>query len=126
MEFIGRLAALVPKPRVNLTRFHGVFSPRSKLREYVVPGKSEDESEQILQYGKNKAYSMTWAQRLKRVFAIEIEKCEKCGGCVKIIACIEDAEVIEIILKHLGLDEASQTRNRSPPEGLSQHLTQLF
>ena len=55
-----------------------------------------------------------------------IEKCEKCGGMVKIIACIEDAEAIEKILKHLGLDEASQTRNRSPPEGLFQHSTQLF
>ena len=30
MEFIGRLAALVPRPRVNLTRSHGVFSPNSK------------------------------------------------------------------------------------------------
>ena len=48
------------------------------------PGKSEDESEQILQSGKNKAYSMTWAQRLKRVFAIEIEKCEKCGQAMVI------------------------------------------
>ncbi|MFT6839602.1 MAG: hypothetical protein ACJAWK_000357 [Candidatus Azotimanducaceae bacterium] len=42
MEFMGRLAALVPNPRVNLNRFHGVFSrgglpPNSKLREYVVP-----------------------------------------------------------------------------------------
>jgi hypothetical protein len=44
---------------------------------------------------------------LKRVFGIEIEKCEKCGGRVKIIACIEDTDVIEKILKHLGLDEAS-------------------
>ncbi len=52
------------------------------------------------------------------MFEIEIEKCEKCGGKVKIIACIEDTEVIEKILKHLGLDEASQVRNRSPPEGL--------
>jgi len=67
-----------------------------------------------------------WAQRLKRVFAIEIEKCEKCCGKVKIIACIEDAEVIEKILKHLGLDEASQARNRSPPAGLFPHSTQLF
>ena len=32
-------------------------------------------------------------QRLKRVFAIEIEKCERCGGKVKIIACIEDPVV---------------------------------
>ena len=31
------LAALVPRPRVNVTRFHRVFSPYSKLREYVVP-----------------------------------------------------------------------------------------
>ena len=102
----------------------------------MVPGKPEGESERISQSGKNKAYSMTWAdgrpaQRLKRVFAIEIEKCEKCGGMVKIIVdasncCIEDAEVIEKILKHLGLDEASQTRNRSPPEGLFPHSTQLF
>ena len=76
MEFMGRLAALVPRPRVNLTRFHGVFSPNSKLREHVVPQKSVEEPENP----KPKAYSMTWAQRLKRVFAIEIEKCEKCGG----------------------------------------------
>ncbi|MFT6754399.1 MAG: catechol 2,3-dioxygenase-like lactoylglutathione lyase family enzyme [Candidatus Azotimanducaceae bacterium] len=37
MEFIGRLVALVPKPRVNLTRFHGVFSPNSQLRKKIVP-----------------------------------------------------------------------------------------
>ena len=37
LEIIGRLAALVPRPRVNLTRFQGVFSPNSKLREHVVP-----------------------------------------------------------------------------------------
>jgi hypothetical protein len=126
IEFMGRLAALVPKPRVNLTRFHGVFSPRSKLRAHVVPGKPDDQSDQDSQSARGKTYSMTWAQRLKRVFAIEIEKCEKCGGKVKIIACIEDAEVIEKILKHLGLDEASQTRNRSPPTGLFENSGQLF
>ena len=97
----------------------------------MVPGKPEGESERISQSGKNKAYSMTWAdgrpaQRLKRVFAIEIEKCEKCGGKVKIIACIEDPEVIQKILKRLGLDEASQTRNRSPPVGLFSVSGQLF
>jgi hypothetical protein len=26
LDFIARLAAVVPKPRVNLTRFHGVFA----------------------------------------------------------------------------------------------------
>ncbi len=44
---------------------------------------------------------MTWAQRLKRVFNIDIETCSECGGAVKIIACIEDPVVIAKILTHL-------------------------
>jgi hypothetical protein len=35
LDFIARLATLVPKPRVNLTRFHGVFAPNSALRRQV-------------------------------------------------------------------------------------------
>ncbi len=31
LDFIARLAALVPTPRVNLTRYHGVFAPRRKM-----------------------------------------------------------------------------------------------
>lgn len=44
---------------------------------------------------------MTWAQRLKRVFNIDITLCEACGGRVRIIACIEDPAVIHRILEHL-------------------------
>jgi threonine synthase len=33
---------------------------------------------------------MTWAQRLKRVFNIDIATCSKCGGTVKVITCIEN------------------------------------
>ncbi len=122
LEFIGRLAALVPRPRVNLTRFHGVFSPNSKLREHVVPQKPIAQEEQR----KPKAYSMTWAQRLKRVFAIEIEKCEKRGGPVRVIASIEDPDVIQKILKHLGLDSAVSPQIRSPPKALFDHSPHLF
>jgi ribosomal protein S27E len=39
MDFIARLVALVPKPRVNLTRFHGVFAPNSAHRAQVTPAK---------------------------------------------------------------------------------------
>jgi len=122
MELMGRLAALVPRPRVNLTRFHGVFSPNSKLRESVVPQKPVEEQENP----KPKAYSMTWAQRLKRVFAIDIEKCEKCGGPVRIIASIEDPDVIQKILNHLGLDQREDPQNRSPPKDLTDQQTTLF
>jgi len=39
MHVIAKLAALIPKPRVNLTRFHGVFAPNSKWRGQVTPAK---------------------------------------------------------------------------------------
>ena len=32
LDFIAKLVALLPKPRVNLTRYHGVFAPNSKYR----------------------------------------------------------------------------------------------
>ena len=71
LDFIAKLAALVPKPRVNLTRFHGVFAPNSKYRVDVTPGKrgkgrARKENEDKTPEQRHQA--MTWAQRLKRVF----------------------------------------------------------
>jgi len=37
LDFIARLATLVPKPRVNLARFHWVFGPNCKHRALVTP-----------------------------------------------------------------------------------------
>jgi hypothetical protein len=53
--------------------------------------------------------AMTWAQRLKRVFNIDVLICPKCGGDAKMIACIEDQAVIDKILQHL------QAKNALPP-----------
>lgn len=44
---------------------------------------------------------MTWAQRLKRVFNIDVSVCPKCGGEAKVIVSIEDQVVIDKILGHL-------------------------
>ena len=41
LEFMQRLAALVPRPRLHLIRFHGVLAPNAKLRALVVPQESE-------------------------------------------------------------------------------------
>jgi hypothetical protein len=64
-------------------------------------------------------------QRLKRVFNIDIETCERCAGQVKIIVetsnrCIEDPAVIERILAHLNgkapsTESALVPENRAPP-----------
>ena len=105
MDFIARLAALVPKPRVSLTRYHGVLAPNHRWRGLVTPAKrgkgvkrmsSDDVRSHAERHG-----AMTWAQRLKRVFNIDIEVCGRCGGSVKVIACIEDQDVIDTILAHL-------------------------
>ena len=41
MELMEKLAALVPAPRVNLVRYHGVLAPRSAWRDSVVPAVRE-------------------------------------------------------------------------------------
>ena len=126
LDFMARLAALVPKPRVNLTRFHGVFAPNSKHRALVTPAKrgrgSKARGPDDLQTPAERRAAMTWAQRLKRVFNIDIETCQACGGPVKIIACIEDPVVIKRILDHL--KEKAETNepgplpeSRAPPAG---------
>jgi hypothetical protein len=75
------------------------------------------------------------AQRLKRVFGIDIETCPACGGAVRImpkalatlagqaLACIQDAAVIEKILAHFqGKDTSVSTslrpESRAPPADL--------
>jgi len=49
---------------------------------------------------------MTWAQRLRRVFHIDIETCTACGGAVRVMASIEDPTVIGKILAHVGERQA--------------------
>jgi len=42
VEFLERLAALVPRPRINLVVYHGVLAPRAAWREEVVPSATTD------------------------------------------------------------------------------------
>lgn len=44
---------------------------------------------------------MSWAQRLKRVFAVEIENCAGCGERLKVIASIEDEQLIAKVRRYL-------------------------
>ena len=121
LDFIARLVALVAKPRVNLTRFHGVFAPNSAHRARVTPAKRGKGNKASASHAPEdptpaeRRAAMTWAQRLKRVFNIDIETCKSCGGTVKIIACIEDPLVIKKILTHLERKDACGAARRLPP-----------
>ena len=91
LDFLAPQAALVPKPRVNLTRYHGVFAPNSAHRAQVTKaGRGRGARRPEDSTPAERCASMTWAQRLKRVFKIDIETCSVCGGAMRIIACIED------------------------------------
>jgi hypothetical protein len=128
-DFIGKLAALVPPPRLNLIRFYGVFAPNSNLRAQVTASQRGKNSSKLAEHLKDSdkpyhARSMSWAQRLKRVFNIDIFQCEACEKLnVKVVACILDPEVIYKILLHLDINSSPITANtcRAPPiNGLSQ------
>jgi Putative transposase len=114
MEFMQRLAALAPRPRLHLIRFHGVLAPNAKLRSKIVPTPAQKTTagEGDCRHAHSKPVRMTWAQLLKRVFDIDIEQCA-CGGKFKPIAIIEAPAVIEKILTHLGLNPHPPPR--TPP-----------
>jgi ribosomal protein S27E len=99
LDFVSKLAALVPVPRVHLTRFHGVFAPNSKHRASVTycENKIKTKEEEVRTAAETRG-AMSWAKRLKRAFSIDINTCEACGGAVKIIACIDDPLIIKKIL----------------------------
>jgi hypothetical protein len=112
LDFIARLAALVPRPRLNLTRFHGVFAPNFKHRARIVPHRSRRVVDSDIPPAP-----MSWMQRLKRVFAIDIETCPECGGKLRVIACIEDPSLIEQILGHVQRRPAlTHSTPRAPPD----------
>lgn len=99
LEFLEKLAALVPPPRAHLTRFHGVLAPHAKIRSKVVPAEKPKEA------GESKVPKkarMSWAKLLKRVFGIDMENCGHCGGKMELLSAIMETAAIEKILKHLG------------------------
>src|SRR5882724_4178024 len=93
----------------------GSSPPHASLRAKIVPAQRDGQKKK----GEGAAggadadkvprhVSMTWAQRLKRVFRIEILICDHCGGPVKIIACIQDKLTVGIYNPTTGLLDTLQ------------------
>ncbi len=131
LDFLARLAALVPTPRVNLVRFHGVFAPNSRHRARVTPagrgpGARHSPIAPLPEPAETSGQSPPsgWARRLARVFGIDVRTCNDCGGQLRVIACIEDRLTIDSILAHLESRRSlpgptdHATRCRAPPSPL--------
>jgi hypothetical protein len=77
LQFMQRLAELVPRPRLHLIRFHGVLAPNAKLRPVVVPQRPEvqEQPTEVAVAGecevetvRARPHRVSWARLLERVF----------------------------------------------------------
>ena len=112
MELVEKVIALIPPPRANLLRYHGVLAANSKIRRQIIPEIQEKKE------GETSPNKKKWAELLKRSFAIDILKCSACGGKMRVIATIKDPAVIRKILGHLDLPFGAPKRMppRAPPQ----------
>jgi hypothetical protein len=108
---MGDEIPFVPNKRQSGVVLGGKIAPNSKHRRHATPARrgkgNSSQSEDKTPEQRHQA--MTWAQRLKRVFTIDVSVCQKCGGESKVIASIEDQAVIDKILQHL------QAKGALPP-----------
>jgi hypothetical protein len=126
VELLQKLAPLIPPPRQNLTRFHGVFAGNARLRAAVVAGarpapalvEKPPPRPPPSASAVRSPYRIDWAALLKRVFDIDVLECRRCHGRLAVVAFITDADATARILRHLGLPDEPPPleRARGPPQ----------
>jgi hypothetical protein len=130
LELLEKLAALVPPPRCNLVRYHGVLAPAARHRARVVPpgggtsaaaAKAEPPSSASRTGGaavapaEPRPRNYSWAELMRRVFAVDVLECPLCSGAMRILAAIHPPDATRAILECLGLP--SRPPPLSPPAG---------
>jgi len=121
MDLISRLCALVPPPRMHMTRFHGVLASASKVRPEVVPAPQTDPDLQPpLQLSLFASHERgpapppdhdpphhsgrhPWAWLLMRVFAVDVTVCRRCQGRMRIVQVALRCDTIDRLLARQGL-----------------------
>mgnify|MGYP003998223183 FL=1 len=104
-DLIERLAALIPMPRKNLTRYHGVFAPRSRFK-HVVNARSKRDHDRFVrvQRHKRRVYYTMWAELMRKVFVHDVLGCQFCNGRMAVVASIQTVQidVLECLIKYDG------------------------
>ena len=125
LVLLERLAALVPPPRVHLQTYHGVLAPSASWRDEVVGEREETRCGAGARRGKQRVASSRpphrylWAELMRRVFGLDVLRCEVCGAHRRLVSLIMERAVIVKILSHLGLetDPPPIQPARAPPQG---------
>lgn len=93
IEFIDRIATLIPIPRRHRRHYFGVFAPNSPLRKLVVVNAKRRPEHFIpppLKSIAKKVHqaSLEWAALIARIYEVNPLICSRCGGKVKIIGFV--------------------------------------
>ena len=115
IDFIARLAALVPRPRAHLIRYHALCASNARHRHLIVPRPTVNPRPHPAdQSASVPTAPMSWMARLNRVFGIDIESCPRCGGQLRVIATVTEPTAIAQILAHLHRREPATCEPRGP------------
>jgi len=111
LEWLPAMCSHVPNRGEQMVRYYGYYSNVCRGKR-----KKEDQDEavpHIIESGKlSPAQRKSWARLIQKIYEVDPLTCLKCAGSMKIIAFIEHAEIIQKILKHVGLWDAQK---RPPP-----------
>jgi hypothetical protein len=131
LEFLRRLAAIIPPRRRNTIGYFGLFASRHKYRALLKPllpkpppspATNDDAAVVDLPADEDNdtspRYRRPYAELLARVFGDEVACCPDCQGKLRLIALIKDRDVIVKILDHLGIpsDPPAIADARPPPQ----------
>ena len=123
-ELLERLAVLTPRPRVNLLLYYGVLAPRAAWRRQVVgadpaqePSAGGSPADIAGSHRDGTAQrphrpARSWAALMRRAFGFDVLACPRCGQAMRLIALIEQVDVVTRILHHLG--EATEVPAPAP------------
>lgn len=128
LDFISKLAALVPRPQKNLVIYHGVLAANAAWRVRVVAyGRLLIESKQAPGGAGDHLQSACiprhlrrqWAELMRRGFGLDVLACSKCGGRLRLLAIIIDRRVVRKLLDQAKLPtEPPRIKPwRAPPPG---------
>jgi hypothetical protein len=111
------MAALIPRPRINLVVYHGVLAPhggwRARVVAYGAPTAVASPCSEASDTSRSAPRHWAWAALMRRAFDLDVLACPRCGGRLRLIATVEDPEAIRAILAALA---GSRERDgRAPP-----------
>jgi len=121
LELLEKLAALTPRPRINLVLYHGVLAPHARWRGRVVaygtvpaaaascPNPPDSRGEDAITTPAHRHWP--WAKLMHRAFEIDVLACPQCGGRLRLIATVEDPREIREVLSAL----SDEPVDRAPP-----------